>query len=510
MLTIARGVEKESLRVNADGTLAQTTHPIQLGSALTHHAITTDYSEALMEFITPVSRDIDETLDTLADIQTYVYQHLGQETLWSASMPCIVSGDAGIPVAQYGSSNVARMKTVYRYGLGHRYGRMMQAIAGIHYNFSMPQAYWETAWAVDGRPGTLAQYTTERYLGLIRNFHRHSWLLIYLFGASPAVCASFLRGRKGHSLQPFDSEGNSLYLPHATSLRMGGLGYNSSAQKSIAVCYNSLDNYLHALRDAILTPHPGYAHIPSGQQGDYQQLNDSLLQIENEFYSTVRPKRVADRGETPLTALHRRGIEYIEVRCMDVNPFLPEGIDAPTMRFLDTFLLHCLLDDSPPCSPEQQAVLNSNLEKVVERGREPGLALTTEAGQQPMRDIAQALLDALAPIATLLDRCHGGEEYTQTLALQRGKLEDAEQTPSARILREMHEQNVPFYRLALGYSQRWAEHYRARSLDPATQARLDRESSDSLQAQRELESNEGESFSEHLAAYYAQYAALAV
>ena len=146
---IGRGIERECLRVTAEGTLAQTPHPRALGSALTHPSITTDYSEALLEFITPVSRDIDETLDILARIHGFVYRQLGDELLWSSSMPCIVSGDAGIPVARYGQSNVGRMKTVYRYGLGHRYGRLMQAIAGVHYNFSMPEAYWARAHAID-------------------------------------------------------------------------------------------------------------------------------------------------------------------------------------------------------------------------------------------------------------------------------------------------------------------------------------------------------------------------
>jgi glutamate--cysteine ligase len=209
---IGRGIEKESLRVTSDGTLAQTPHPPALGAALTHDRITTDYSESLLEFITPVSRDIDGTLNTLEDIHSFVYRHLDRELLWSSSMPCIVAGDAGIPVARYGSSNVGRMKTVYRNGLGHRYGRLMQAIAGVHYNFSMPEAYWQAAHGSEGSDLSLQDYITSRYLDLIRNFHRWSWLLIYLFGASPAVCASFMRGRGQHPLQPFDERGQ-LPLP---------------------------------------------------------------------------------------------------------------------------------------------------------------------------------------------------------------------------------------------------------------------------------------------------------
>lgn len=505
---LRRGVEKESLRINPEGTLAQSPHPSGLGSALTHGSITTDYSEALLEFITPVSRSISETLEILADIHTFTYRQLGQERLWPLSMPCIVSGDAGIPVARYGASNVARMKTVYRLGLGHRYGRMMQAIAGIHYNFSVPEAYWDAVRAEEAPGDDRQSYITKRYLGLIRNFHRWSWLLIYLFGASPAVCASFLRGRGEHTLEAMDPEGSTLHRPYATSLRMGGLGYNSAAQKGLQVCYNNLETYLHTLRDAIVTPHPAYARYPAGAGGDYQQLNDSLLQIENEFYSTIRPKRVTESGETALSALHRGGIQYIEVRCLDVNPFCPEGIDAPTMRFLDAFLLHCLLEDSPECSPEEQTRLDANLERVVNRGREPGLLLATADGEAPFAELAADRLAGVAGAAALLDAAHGDGDYAAAVRLQGARVTDPAQTPSARMLAEMRAGELPFYRLGLRYSERWAEHYLRRPLAEEVERTLVAESERSLQKQRAIDAADGPDFAGYLAAYYEQYAAL--
>jgi glutamate--cysteine ligase len=506
--TINRGIEKESLRMTPQGKLAQTAHPMGLGSPLTHASITTDYSEALLEFITPVSTSIEGSLETLESIHSFTYQQLDDEMLWAASMPCIMTGDDGIPVARYGSSNVARMKTIYRYGLGHRYGRLMQAIAGIHYNFSMPQAYWEQAWQDAGSPGEIADYVSERYLGLIRNFRRYSWLLIYLFGASPAVCASFLRGRDNHGLQPFDEQGRSLHLPYGTSLRMGDLGYNSSAQKNLNVCYNSLEYYVETLRSAILQPHPDYRDIPCGQNGEYQQLSDSLLQIENEFYSPIRPKRIAQPGETPLSALHRAGIEYIEVRCIDVSPFSPVGLDAGQIRFLDTFLLHCLLEESPPCDDDEQAAQSANLEAVVNRGRQPGLMLKTSSGEQPMTQWADSLLSQLQPVAALLDAAADSTHYTTSLQQQTSKVADPELTPSARILREMRERDLPFFRLAMAYSEQWAAYFRSRPLTPDLQAAFERESRRSLQAQSELENADDISFEQYLDNYFAQYKSL--
>ena len=505
---IQRGIEKESLRITVDGKLAQTPHPASLGSALTHSFITTDYSEALLEFITPVSNSIEDSLETLENIHSYTYQQLGDELLWCASMPCILTGDEDIPVAHYGSSNVARMKTVYRYGLGHRYGRLMQTIAGIHYNFSMPQAFWEQAWIAAGKPGSLTDYISTRYLGLIRNFRRHSWLLIYLYGASPALCPSFLRGRENPGLESFDSEGRSLYLPHGTALRMGDLGYNSSAQKGLNICYNCLDTYIETLRQAILQSHPGYRDIPSGQHGDYQQLSDSLLQIENEFYSPIRPKRVTRSGEPPLTALRQRGIEYVEVRCIDVSPFSPVGVDADQIRFLDSFLLYCLLEDSPACNDQEQAAQAANLEAVVNRGRLPGLMLHTDRGERPLDDCAGELLAGIQQVAALLDAAHGTDLYGASLRHQAAKVADPELTPSARVLREMRDQQLPFFRLAMGYSEQWAQYFRQRSLSPQVQAAYQEETRRSLAAQQAVEQADLVGFDQYLANYFAQYRAL--
>ena len=340
-----RGIEKEGLRVLPEGGLALTPHPQALGSALTHASITTDYSESQIELITGAHQSVSGCLDELIHIHQYVLRTLagaGGEMLWVSSMPCGLPTDETIPIGRYGNSHIGRAKSIYRMGLAHRYGRRMQTISGIHYNWSLPGV------------------TSEEYFALIRNFRRHAFVLLYLFGASPALCPCFVEGR-AHSLQPMGDGSQALHLPHATSLRMGRLGYQSDAQASLAVSYNGLSGYADSLYEALTRPYPAYEAIGIRNiGGDYNQLGTSLLQIENEFYGTIRPKRTVQRGERPLHALRERGVEYVEVRLMDLDPFENVGITAPTMRLLDIFLLHCLLSDSPPDTPQEIAEIKHN------------------------------------------------------------------------------------------------------------------------------------------------------
>jgi glutamate--cysteine ligase len=414
-----RGIEKESLRTLPGGALAATPHPDALGSALTHPHITTDYSESQLELITGAHADIEACLDELTRIHQFVYRHIGDEMLWVGSMPCGLPGDETIPIGRYGSSNVGRAKSVYRMGLGHRYGRRMQTISGIHYNWSMPGV------------------GNEQYFGLIRNFRRHSFLLLTLFGASPAVCSSFVAGRE-HGLEPL--KGNTLYLPHATSLRLGRLGYQSDAQASLAVSYNSLDSYASSLEDALTRPYPPYQAVGiRNPGGEYNQLADSLLQIENEFYGTIRPKRAIRPGERPLHALRERGVEYVEVRCMDLDPFVPVGIDSATMRFIDLFLLHCLLSDSPPDTPQEIAALGRNQHRTAARGREPGLMLERGTADVALVDWGMQIIDEIAPLADAADAALGGRAYRDALRLAKQGLARRDSLPSARVLATMRD-----------------------------------------------------------------------
>ncbi len=496
---IRRGIEKESLRVQPSGDLATTDHPKSLGSALMHANITTDFSEAQPELITGVHESISGCLKELTDIHSYVYQNLDDELLWAASMPCMLGQDDQVPVGRYGTSNIGRAKTIYRIGLGNRYGRLMQTISGIHYNFSLPDELWPVIARSEGVTPD-QDYRTRAYFGLIRNFRRHSWLLIYLFGASPAVCKSFVKD-KPHGLQLFDE--GSLYGPHATSLRMGGLGYQSDAQSELHVSYNSLAQYTATLHDALTTGYPPYEKIGVKVDGEYRQLSATLLQIENEFYGTIRPKRPVEHGERPLTALQDRGVEYVEVRCMDLNPFIPVGIDIETIRFLDVFLLHCLWSESPPDTLDESLEMRANQRRVVDEGRKPNLELTHAGKPRSMTQWALSLLDECAPVADRLDRCHGSSNYRDSLAMQRARIHDANLTPSAQVLDAMKREGIPFFRFAMNQSLAHKRHFEANRLTKDAFTYFERESAESIKRQIEHEASETEPFDDFLRHYLA-------
>lgn len=471
LASVGMGIEKESLRIDPDGYLSQTPHPAGLGSPLTHPSITTDFSEALLEFITPVCQTAGETLNYLHDLHTFTYGVMDpEELLWIASMPCIIERDDRIPLARYGSSNIGRLKTLYRSGLSYRYGRSMQAIAGIHFNFSLHDDFWSLYREHLGSQLNLQDFKTDQYFHMIRNFRRYSWLLLYLFGASPAVCESFVQNYPDHGLEPFPH--GSLHAPYGTSLRMGDLGYTSKAQSELYISYNSLGEYAENLTRAIHTPYKPYERFAPERNPDgsysYKQVNSSILQIENEFYSTIRPKRTATDGRKPVQALLDDGVEYIEVRLLDLNPFLPLGIDEKEIHFLSAFLMYCLFKESPRMDPGYSEEMNENLQKVVREGRRPGLVLHHNEVPLTLDTWARELLESAREVSGLLDDITGSKVYSQATSAQLDKVENSSLTPSARSLARMDEMKVPYFRFAMDQSLACSDYFRHQHLQPDT------------------------------------------
>jgi glutamate--cysteine ligase len=412
----------------------------------------------------------------------------------------MVKGDDGVPIADYGHSNVGRMKRVYRVGLSHRYGRVMQTIAGIHFNYSLPPAVWR-ALHPGLRPRALQARINEGYFGCVRNFQRYGWLVPFLCGSSPAVCKSFL-GTNTDGFQPFDE--GTYFLPYATSLRMSDVGYKNSNQAGLAIDDGGVDAYVTSLSRAIETPSPEYQAIGVKVDGEYRQLNANLLQIENEFYSFIRPKQVTRSGEKPTVALRRRGVRYVEVRALDVDPFEPLGVSRTSMCFLEALVLFCALTTSPPVSDAERRRLDRNQVLVASRGRDPSLQLDLGDGPRPVSEQAAGLLDAMAPVFVLLDRAHDSTRYCETLEHQRAAVADYSRLPSARVLAAMERQRVPFFRLAMNMSLAHREHFTARPLAPSQREMLEQEATRSLEQQRRIERSDSIGFDEYLRRYFAQ------
>lgn len=498
---IGRGLEREALRFTPDGQLSEQPHPAGLGSALTNKWITTDFAESLLEFITPVSRDVDTLLDQLTDIHHYTFTQMGDEKLWPLSMPCFVNNEESIVLAQYGSSNSGKMKTLYRKGLKSRYGSTMQVISGVHFNFSFSDEFWQQLFGEQSEQER-QDSVSDAYFGLVRNYYRFGWLIPYFFGASPALCSSFLQGRE--TQLPFENIDQTLYLPYATSLRLSDLGYTNNAQSSLKIGFNDLDEYLLGLKKAIRTPSAEFDALGVKVDGEYRQLNSNVLQIENELYSPIRPKRVALNGEKPSEALARGGVEYIEVRSLDVNPYSPTGITADQVRFLDLFLTWSVLSDSAPMDDAELACWRDNWNKIITEGRKPGLEL--QIGCQGERLTQKAwgrrVFAELEQVAKAMDAATGGNEYQQTCARLNECLDNPELTISGQLLKDTKQAGgigTVGCELAAKYREQLLEHqYKIYSNELMAQ-----EAASSIEAQKKIEASDIVSFDDFLADYFA-------
>lgn len=491
-----RGIEREGLRIDRDGHLSTLPHPLALGSALTHPHITTDYSEALLELITGTHTTVESLLRELTEIHQFVMQQNRGESIWMQSMPAILPPEKDIPIATYGSSNTGMLKHVYRRGLAERYGKKMQCIAGLHYNFSMPSELWPL---LDFKGDSHQEQQSNGYLALIRNFTRYSWLLMYLFGASPAASKSFLANMP-HELQTFDHD--TFYLPYATSLRMSDLGYQNDAQSALTLCYNDLDSFIRKMYDAVTQSWPAYEAIGTHRDGQWIQLNTNVLQIENEFYSSIRPKRTTSRGERPITALMERGVQYVEIRCLDIDPFEPIGIAASTSHFMDAFLLFCAVSESGLFPHDGHcAQSQNNFALTVKQGRDPALTLNKEGSRLSVKDWGHEILDQILAYAKELDIAYSTTQYSAAVELQRQKLDNPDLTPSARLLQELRNSGLSLQDYTLQKSQEHSDALRFQELSVETDQKLKNMAQESILEQKEIEVSDMESFDEYVKHY---------
>jgi glutamate--cysteine ligase len=504
------GLEKENLRVSYDGNLAQTAHPQNLGAALTNPNITTDYSESMLEFITPPLKNAKLALEYLCMLHRYTYSKLDNEILWATSMPCVLIKEHKIPLALYGNSNLGMMKTVYRRGLGHRYGRVMQVISGIHFNYSFSMEFWQSYREHKNiSKQSMTDFISDSYFNIIRNLQRVNWLLPYLFGASPAICKSFMFGIKNKrpKLKLFDQY--TYYEPYATSLRMGDIGYknNKDSNTKIKICYDNLDAYIKSIVNAMETTCPEYEKIGLFKDGKYQQLNYNFLQLEGEYYNSVRPKQLLHDCEKTSTALKKRGVKYIEIRSVDVNAFDPLGLSEEQIYFLEMLIIFCLFHDSPTISSIEEQEINYNQSIVAHNGRKPNLLLKRNGEKITLQNWAIQICNSMRKIAIKLDTVHNYDNtYLKALENQIAVIKDSNKTPSAKILAEMHNNDNSFHHFAKSISQEHHWHFdelnKKNPYDTKIFDKFDKIVENSWQEQKKIEQfNQNQSFQEYLKSF---------
>ncbi|UDG81366.1 Glutamate--cysteine ligase [Candidatus Profftia lariciata] len=484
---IKRGIERETLRVTTAGQLATSNHPEILGKALTHPWITTDFSESLLEFITPADSNIDNMLSFLTDIHSYVATNLVGERMWPMSMPGFIKHENNIILAKYGTSNIGQFKTVYRKGLKNRYGAYMQIISGIHYNFSLPFIFWQK-WAGIKDVKSGKQQISAGYFHLIRNYYRFGWVIPYLFGASPAMCSSFLKNRQTNL--PLKQKDHMLYLPYATSLRLSNLGYTNKLQNNLGIMFNSLSNYVTLLKKAIYTPYDKFKQIGIKVDGHYRQLNANILQIENELYAPIRPKCITKEHESLSEALLSRGIEYIEVRSLDVNPFTAIGVNEDQALFLEILLIWCILVDSPKINNDELLCIRKNWDRIILEGRKPGQTICIHYNNsfELLVKIGKDLFTSLQRVAKVLDNIYGGNKYYQVCTMLLVSFDDITLTYSAKILEKITKKG--FIQFGTELSEMYYQELKTRVLSVQRKQELQQKVKDSIKYQSYMEAKD--------------------
>lgn len=395
-LIIKRGIEKEFFRVDSNGFISKNSHPKSLGSALKNKYITTDFAEAQVELVTPTFEDIDELYDFLHSLHVFVAKNIDKdEMLWPLSMPPRIEDESQINLGYYHQSGIGLLKHVYRRGLKVRYGATMQCVSGMHYNFSIKRNSFPALINSSDQKDI-----NDAYLGLIRNFKRVYWYVLAEFGQTNVVDKSFVNNRS-HNLEKLNED--DMYLKEATSLRMSEIGYQSKAQKGLDIKYNSLSSFLEKIRSAITVPYEEFKNKNLlDSNGEYHQISDGVIQIENEYYDSIRPKRSASNDMRPYELLKNFGIEYLEIRGVDISPTDITGMSKHHIRFLDLILIYCLVSPSPKITPEEKKVIDSNDYISIYSGRNNEADVVIDGNKTNIELAKQKILGELKYIADFM------------------------------------------------------------------------------------------------------------
>jgi glutamate--cysteine ligase len=408
------GLERETHRILPSGSLSRTPHP----EVLRPPAFTRDFAETQLEIVTPPRETIRQALAALDRLIAEAQRAVGSELLWPFSMPPRLPEEPEIQIAQLGAGEAARRARLYREGLALRYGKARQMVCGVHVNLSFGDSLLRRL--ASESPLTHEEIGTGRrpdayYLRLTRNLYQDLPLLVLLFGASP------LRGG-GHA----ESE------PMAISYRNSPKGY-ARDEFLPYLDLASADAYLAGIRRGLRTESPAFARLGLVRAGRALQLNANVFQTDKEFYAPIRMRQTLLPGESTTDALAGRGVGYLELRFLDVDPFGRPGVTEDALRLIHLVLLNGL---AQPSVPRANAALRKDLQAAAHVALLDPRAL---AASDPLLRSAERRLAGLEPWARRLDADTDESPYRGSLDRFRRRVAHPGTLPSAALARELAE-----------------------------------------------------------------------
>ncbi|BGI51505.1 MAG: glutamate--cysteine ligase [Buchnera aphidicola (Ceratovacuna japonica)] len=445
---IYRGIERESIRIDKNGNFSKKMHPKSLGEPLTHKWITTDFSENLIELITPKIKNVNELITFLKDIYTYTIKNLDSEMLWPLSIPPYYPKNENIiKIAKYGNSYEGRKKELYRIGLKNRYGTYKNIISGIHYNFSLSIEFWKK---YNKKKKINKNIISKGYMHIIRNYYRFGHLISYIFGSSPYISKKINIKKSIYKKKYYLKENKDiLYSKWSTSLRNSNIINNNNIKKKINIKFNSLSEYIKKVKKALNTKDKEFKKIKNTKKDKKKQINNNIIQLENELYIQIRPKQNTKKDETQLNALEKRGIKYIEIRSLDVNPFSYIGIKKYQILFLDLFLIWCTLTKSPYIKKKEMKKININWENICIKGKKPGQKVYIYKRKEIFIKNGLKILKEIKKIAKILDSNTKLKEYEKSCKKIKKILKNRELTYSSRITKILKKNGIKNFGLKI-------------------------------------------------------------
>jgi len=378
------GIEKENVRVDPSGYLAMTKHPDIFGDKLKNPYITTDFSESQVEMITPSLDTIEETYNFLDSLHDLVSLELKDEYLWPQSTPPSIPDEKDIPVSKFDETFEGSKAQKYRDYLSQKYGKQKQLLSGIHYNFSFKDEFLDLLYK-ESKESDFKLFKDEIYLKISRNFFKYRWILIYLFGANPGIHGTY--SKKCVDLLD-EVAPDSFSYPTGNSFRNGMCGYKNNEVFNIS--YNSRKKYAEDIKKLV---------------------SQGKLISEKEYYSPIRLK--AKDNKNLLRSIEEDGIEYLEVRLLDLNPTVKTGISIDQLYFVHLFLLFCLFTDEDKLTAQDTWEGNKNHDLVAHYGRKVDLELFSNGKFKLLKDLGIEIISKIEKIVEDLEISN--LNYTNTL-----------------------------------------------------------------------------------------------